>query len=406
MSEEDKSVNNKIEFYKIIREFIPDLLTTFPEYKENLDDGIISILREEYENVEVLEFYDNCKSKFPERFFDILYQNEEMFSDSDIDTEFLPGIDFADLWNTDDITDKTKEILWKYLQLLLFSLISDVKDGSMFKDTAKLFEAIDEEEFKNKLEETMNNMQDVFGNIDGSNNDVIDSSNINLDNLPNADDVHSHINGMLGGKLGMLAREIAEETAEEMNIDMDNISSVGDVFKSMFKNPSKLMGIVKNVGNKLETKIKSGNINESELIRETTDIMGKMDSMPGLNNIKGMLDQFGMGGLAGMMGGKNVKMNTGAMKSHMKNMQMKERMKRKVDEKNKIQEEFRGSMDETSGNIKAIKDNVKTFRKGEAPERSTKRNKPVESFEDSIIDMNKPKKTNKSKKDKKKKTKK
>ena len=47
-------------------------------------------------------------------------------------------------------------------------------------------------------------------------------------------------------------------------------------FKKLFKNPGKLMNLVKSVGNKLDTKIKSGDIKESELMREASDIMEKM----------------------------------------------------------------------------------------------------------------------------------
>jgi len=47
-----------------------------------------------------------------------------------------------------------------------------------------------------------------------------------------------------------------------------------------------LMGLVKNVGSKLDSKMKSGNLSESELLSEATDIMGKMNSMPGMKNIQ------------------------------------------------------------------------------------------------------------------------
>ena len=52
--------------------------------------------------------------------------------------------------------------MWKYLQLILFSIVSNISDGDSFGDTAKLFESINEDEFKNKLEETINNMKDMF----------------------------------------------------------------------------------------------------------------------------------------------------------------------------------------------------------------------------------------------------
>jgi hypothetical protein len=381
------------EYYKIVKEFIPDLLTTFPEYKERLNEGIIEILSDNWESEEALKVYEHSKSVLPERFFDILYQNEEIFSDKKINTEFIPNIDFSDLWNIEGLTEKTKKVLWKYLQLLLFSLVSDIKDGSIFKDTAKLFEAIDQNEFKNKLEETIEGMQDLFNNEEDSE----DISNINLDNLPNPDDIHNHINGMLGGKIGNLAREIAEETAEELNVNMDDVSSIGDVFNKLFKNPAKLMGIVKSVGTKLEDKMKSGELNQEDLIKEATEMMGKMNKMPGMKNMKGMLDQFGMGGLAGMMGGKNMKMNMGAMQSHLKGMQNKERMKKKLEERRQQREDCFSSENTIENTI-----GQKVFKKGEAPERS-KRVKKIEDFDEGIkIEKHskKPKNKNKKKKNK------
>jgi hypothetical protein len=93
------------------------------------------------------------------------------------------------------------------------------------------------------------------------------------------------------------------------------------------------MGLVKSVGDKLDTRIKSGEIKESELIAEASELMNKMKDMPGMGNIQSMLNKMGMGNLGGMGG----KVNTGAMEaqlnSRMKMAKMKERMKAKSEAK-------------------------------------------------------------------------
>ena len=132
--------------------------------------------------------------------------------------------------NDKDVSDKTKDTLWKYLQLILLSVIKDVSGGDSFGDTAKLFEAIDESELKEKLKETVDKMHEMFENSETSE----DGEKINLDNLPNPEDIHSHVTGMMDGKLGSLAREIAEETAKDLNMDMEGAENVGDVFKKLF----------------------------------------------------------------------------------------------------------------------------------------------------------------------------
>ena len=314
MAETDDS---RKEFKKVISDLVSDILTTFPELKNRINEDLLTNDDEALDRV-----HEHCKKVFPERFFDILYQNEDIFK-NETNTVFLPDLDFKLLMNDEGISDNTKDTIWKYLQLILLSVIKDVSAGESFGDTAKLFEAIDEGELKEKLKETVDKMHEMFDNVPVGE----DGEKINLDNLPNPEDIHSHVSGMMDGKLGCLAREIAEETARDLNMDMEGAENVGDVFKKLFKNPGKLMDLVKNVGGKLDEKIKSGEINESELLEEAAEIVQKMKDIPGMGDMKDLL------GKMGMPGGKNTKVNMGAFKAHMdKQMRiakMKERMKNK-----------------------------------------------------------------------------
>ena len=318
MSEKQKSVEDLTppeEFYKIINDFISDILITFPEYT-----GIISRWwNRPSENIEhsrireTLFIFRHCIKIIPERFFDILYKNVEIFSeDSEINTEFLPGIVFKQLWNL-DISNNTKDTIWKYLQLILFSVIGTVHSTSELGDTAKLFEAINEEELKKKLEETLEGMQNIF-DASGTQLDGMDASfsGINMENIPNAQQLHEHINSMMGGKLGKLAMELAEETAQDLNLDMENTGDAKDVFQKLFKNPGKMMNMVKNIGSKIDEKIKSGEIKESELMEEGMELLNKMKNMPGMGDMQKMFSQMGIPGL-----GKGAKINMGAMEAQL-----------------------------------------------------------------------------------------
>jgi hypothetical protein len=346
MSEKKVITDIPEEFKKVVGDFIGDISNTFPEYlpiinrwwktKEDVltEEEIVADRKQKIDSI-----FNHCIHVFPERFFDILYQNVEIFKeDSAVNTEFLPGISFKYLWNC-DVSDKTKETIWKYLQLILLSIIGCVKDQAAFGDTAKLFESINEDDFKDKLQETLEKMQSLFEKGDASEGDKGEKTETSGEgmNMPSADEIHSHINGMLGGKLGDLAREIAEETAGNLNIDMDNVTDVKGVFQNLFKNPGKLMSLVKNVGDKLDTKIKSGEINQSELMAEASEIMSKMKDMPGMGDIQSMLGKMGMGGMGGM--GKNTRVDTNAMKVQMdkynKMEQMKQRMQKKAEQTKK-----------------------------------------------------------------------
>jgi len=397
------------EFKKVITDFIVDISNTFPEYCSTILNMyvIVSLVTDSETGIEnkileipddrLQELYNHCKQVYPSRFFDILYKNEDIFSnkeetdesvdDNDVNTMFLPTLDFKLLWNIPDVSDNTKEAIWKYLQLILFSIITNISDRNSFGDTAKLFEAINEDELKNKLQETFSNMNKLFdlsGNFDFENikpDDFgIDLSGINLPNLsqshdstnstdvskntfhfppgfesmfggknsstdmPNPDEVHEHLSKLLNGKIGSLAKELVEETAQDfdfnLNEEADGNVNVKNVFQKMFKNPGKLMNLVKTVGKKIDDKFKSGDIKESELLQEASDLLSKMKNMPGMNNLSGLFNQMGMGdmmGALGAMGGKGGKMNLGAMQSqlqqNMKHAKMKERMQSKLEQK-------------------------------------------------------------------------
>ena len=325
---ESKTEKSKNDFNKIVVDFCKDLLNTFPELNDNMDEYLMKTINGEHDGLEPVYAY--CKRVFPERFFDILYQNNDIFTDENVNTCFLPGVEFKKLWAC-DITDMTRETMWKYLQLILFSIVSDISEGESFGDTAKLFEAVNENEFKTKLDETINNIKNMFENTDSKSQDC---SGINLEDLPDANQFHEHINGMMDGKLGKLAREIAEETAGELNIDPNNVTSANDYFQTLFKNPGKMMNLVKSVGDKLDSKIKSGDIKESELMEEASNIVKRMKDMPGMENIQSMLGKMGIP--IPNLGGKNMKVNMGAVQNHLnQNLKLaktKERMKRKLDE--------------------------------------------------------------------------
>lgn len=349
----DDNVNVNIDFFKIIKEFIPDLLNTFPEYEECLCDGVKEIIYTSHtkeneddakdEDVKIthgmIQIYKHSKSILPKRFFDILYQNEDIFTrkdntdtdtdtntNTDTDTEFIKGIHFRELWNTESISEQTKCVIWKYLQMLLFSVVTDIDNESVFGDTAKLFEAIDETKFHNKLEDILGDIHSFFDEQNGKCEKDKDTSTSESnkpkstetnepkskhfsENMPNADTIHEHIHSMMNGNLGKLAQEIAEETFEELEKDDDLKDEMtkmkdrkevdtNDVFKLLFNNPQKIMKLSKKISGKIDHKLKSGDINEQEMMQEASDMMNKMKNIPGMGNMNDILKKFG-----GMMGG-------------------------------------------------------------------------------------------------------
>lgn len=389
-----KTNNPPEEFYKLVNDFITDILITFPEYTQLISKWWNRPCEniEESKKKETLFLFKHCIKVYPERFFDILYKNADMFKEeSTINTEFLPGIVFKHLW-TCDISENTRETIWKYLQLILFSVIGTVNSTNELGDTAKLFEAINEDELKNKLQETLEGIQKLFeenknmnaSDIDENASDEQTDAKINIDNLPNAQDLHEHISSMMNGKLGKLAMELADETANELNLDMENTGNVSDVFQKLIKNPNKMMNMVKNIGSKIDDKIKSGELKESELMEEGMELLNKMKDMPGMGDMQKLFSQMGMQMPPGL--NKNTKVNVGAMEAqlsrNMKNAKLKERMRAKVEANARAKEQqtmlTNNSLNASQAAALSEEELIKIFSTGEKVEKTPRGAKPPE----------------------------
>jgi len=448
------------EFQTIILDFLRDIDCSFPEYRETLARYLgYSHEMKPMPDELYIELYTHCRAVYPVKFFDILYKNESLFSpntaqasgaeDNTVsnasgasgtssaggtnvangadkaqasgesgtssaggtnDTRhFLPGVDFREIWATEDITENTKDIIWKYLQLILFSIVNNLSDMGSFGDTAKLFEAIDDNELKTKLEEVIGEMGSMFGasggaggaaDADGSSAGAAGAEGLDetfkkatefmneafsgaaggapgaapgtTPPIPDASSIHEHLSSILNGKIGKLAKEIAEETAADLNLNMENETSMKGVFQQLLKNPTKLSGIIKSVGSKLDSKLKSGELKESEIMQEASELMSKMKNMPGMNNLASMLSKMGMnmpGGGGG--GGGGGKVNFGAMQSqlnkNMKQAQMRERLLKKVQERQQAQQQQAPTAAATAAAVPASGANTAVFTSGEKP---------------------------------------
>lgn len=417
-------------FPSLIADFAIALTTTFPEFSSLWSKYNHTTTTE----LEWLELYNYCLDVYPERFFDILYQNDDIFTDptAQINVCFLPNVDFGRLYNSQGVSKNTQTSIWKYLQLILFSVIGDIKDSEQFGASANLFQGIKDEDLQEKLanamsgiseyfqkleqnmeteaetcktnletemnsfteklaeasremgldfdmsgnmpdEESMKHMQEnmnqafeqVFGDFDNQdtantententehteNNANTNSSNnipggFSTEDMPNADNIHEHIKGIFGGKLGSLASELMEELThdleETLGFNPENMGSDAnpqDVFKKLMRHPDKFMNIVKKIQTRFQDKMQSGDLSQEEIMKEAGEMLKKMKDMGG--NSKEMKEMFKnmaqtMGGGAGMeqmagMFGKNMRVDTNAIDRMVKMQSTKDRIRAKL----------------------------------------------------------------------------
>jgi hypothetical protein len=359
----------------IIIDFTNDLTKVFPEYAF-LWEKWLSADDAEYEKLN-----QHFIAVFPERFFDIMNSNMEIFSpESDANVMFLPDVDFKLLFNCPGVSDGTKTSMWKYLQLLLFTVLGSMKDTTNFGETLDMFESMNETDLQDKMKETMEGLEDFFKGM-GSNSNSFDqgpsSDGTSLDGtssehgslpdgtssdgtsseqgssssdpssehgflpkgfkLPKAEIIQEHMKILMEGKLGKLAKELTEEFTGDLKDVFDENEetkdkSMKEIMAQLMKDPKKLMGIMKKITDKLQNKMQSGDISQDELMKEVATLVEKFKEMGGGDDF---IKNFTNGPFAKMF--KNMAagagMNPNTVVQMGKQSAMKERLRKKMEER-------------------------------------------------------------------------
>ena len=80
-NKEPAADNYPVEINKILKDFITDILNTFPEYNDFFTENELDFLNDEPNMNKRSKAYEYFKKVYPERFFDILYENVDIFED-------------------------------------------------------------------------------------------------------------------------------------------------------------------------------------------------------------------------------------------------------------------------------------------------------------------------------------
>lgn len=271
---EDKLI---LSFNKILKQFLKELHKVFPEY------NIIKL--KEYKNL------DDNDDRFLLYFMNFIEKDIEKIINEDIslfeheDTYFLRDIEFSRIWNS-GISDNNKKAIWKFLQTLYLigkpfkhnmpdinSLISEfnsqIQDTSKDKDSLKKIKKqldIISHLVKNLNEEKEQRKKENKAKMEGQLPEFIEKS-----------------------KIGQLAQELSSELdLEELgfgNLD-DNTQDPQNLFNNILgKNPQKLMGLIQNVGSKIQNKLSDGGFDESDLVGEAQEMMSSLNMNDMLGNM-------------------------------------------------------------------------------------------------------------------------
>lgn len=373
----------------IVQDFLADLTTTFPE-KAHLWEHWDKMNKKKLKKL--TQYFEKT---FPERFFDILYQNEEIFLDANINTCFLPNVPFAELFQS-NISEKTKQAMWKYLQLILLKIIDKIQSKNPFGDTADLFQGVTDQDLQNKMKETIEGLKTFFQQTEKNTGKEEDLGTENTENLGTEDEegkegkedntektdpsgkslpsffkdflgkldsekLQEHLKKLMGGKIGSLVEELMEELKDEFGdlekemggLEGGGEASIQEAMKKMMKNPAKFMNLVKKMTEKIKSKMKEGN-NQEEFMRETADVFKEMGGKEGfMKMFEDMKKNMP----------KGARINEQALNQMEKQFKMKERMRDNLQKKKAAQATAAAAAQATAqGVLETTADGKKVFR--------------------------------------------
>lgn len=256
-------------------DFMCELKSSFPELINEFEiDSPINI-----GNTDSVNSFMETLSKYASQ---ISSEDETIFTDNQI--ILFENIDISNIFNVS--SSKNKEAIWKYIQTLIL-IGSAIKSEETSVESMLNF-------FKNSMnDEDSKNMEDGIKNIFDKFEKSINDDNNGDNNIPEIKEQYESLfkNTEIGS--------IAEELAQSLNIEsiakdfQDEITGNGDSMNppnikdllKLFSKNGKIGNIVESVSNKLEEKMKSGNINQEKIMNEAKDILGKFQDNPVMKDI-------------------------------------------------------------------------------------------------------------------------
>ena len=300
---------------KLFKTFINDIVDVFPEYKNRLLQYYgETIQNEKDDDPKIIEFLKNIDD-ISER---VINKDITLF---DKDPIILQNVSFKLLWNTDNISDQTKNSIWKYLQTFCIINIKEQSEKEKIEEVIKSIES--KEKIKDK--ETLKKMKKLQ-----KLNETFDIAEIEKVIEQNPKSIDQGMNEMdkmfENTSIGKIAKEITEE------LDIDNIINGGGGIQDLF-NPNTMGNIMKTINTKMSTD--ENGLNSDNLMEEASTICNSMQKNPLFSSLMGMQNNI-MSNMAEGMKNETVNKDTRQINLDNKNHNpgvVKARLQNKLKEK-------------------------------------------------------------------------
>ena len=253
---------------KLFQSFIKDIIDVFPEYEKRLTKYYQSTLdSEDINDPKLKEFLKNVNEISSE------ISNKEI-SVFEKDPIILQNVSFKLLWNSEGISDQSKNSIWKYLQTFCAIKIQGESEQDKIDDVIKKIES--KEKVKDK--ETLKNMKKLQKLNEQF--DIKEIESVINDNPGTIDDGMNEMDKMFENtSIGQIAKEITED------LDIENILNNGGGIQDLFSGGN-MANIMQTISSKMADK--KDTIGSEDLMKEATNICNSMQGNPLFSSLLGM----------------------------------------------------------------------------------------------------------------------
>lgn len=300
---------------KLFKSLIRDVIKVFPEYEKRLIKYYSSTLEsEDNDEPKLKEFLENIE----EITDNIIEKDINVFNN---DPVLLQNVSFKLIWNS-DISDNTKNSLWKYLQSFCIINIQNKSGKDKIQEVLKKIES--NEKVKDK--ETVKNMKKIQKlNESFDINEIKEVLENNPETVEKGMDEMDQMFANTG--IGKLAKEITED------LDIENMVNNGGGIQDLFSGGN-MANIMQTISSKMEDN--KDTLNSDDLMKEATNICGSMQGNPLFSSLMGGMTGDLMGAFGGNVENNNIKNIKVGDKQHDPN-KTRERLQKKLKEKTTVE---------------------------------------------------------------------
>lgn len=260
-------INNQC--LSVFKSFIKDIIKVFPEYQLKLEDVYGTLLKMDTCNLEEEELLKEFLDRVHKLNKKITNKDETMFNE---DPLLLTDISFKNIWIT-NISYKTKENIWKYLQTFCLLALNYQSNKDLANAISDLSESKTIELKDKKLASDVKKIKKMTENIQEP---IAEDLSDNVETTEENNKFENPLENIMGNSsIGKLAEEVSKELDLESMLGSVDSDNPMDIFQNLMSGGAmnKIMGTIHNVVN---TKVESGELNKDTMMNEAQGIYGKL----------------------------------------------------------------------------------------------------------------------------------